>query len=267
MTLDLIQTPTPSIKTVLTCLAEHARANPLDDVIMINRSVRADQWPKRGGHLAGHASWHGVEADLDSHAEFLRVQGWSHFEKDGASWWIVRSDMPRWITADYLLPRCLTCATNNWAECRCGDLTAAGKKKRYEYCYVLQLQTPNHFYVGRTIHPETRMERHIFAGDTAWTALHKPVRILALERVYRDRAQEIEDQTTLDLMSTFGAKVRGGYYISDDQVRKALPKVALVTRERGPSLAPADPSVWASPPAEGDAPPASLWSGLPSRRV
>ena len=88
------------------------------------------------------------------------------------------------------------------------------------------------------------MEDRARGEGIAWTKLHRPVRIRALERVVMDKAQRIENQTTLDMMATFGAAVRGGYYISDDQVRRTLPGVAMVTRTRGPSIARVDPRIW-----------------------
>lgn len=77
------------------------------------------------------------------------------------------------------------------------------------YVYALTLQN-SHFYIGKTDHPELRLEEHFVGDSTPWVKLHGPVISVNMLVAAGDHT---EDNTTLDYMQKYGIeKVRGGSF-------------------------------------------------------
>ena len=77
------------------------------------------------------------------------------------------------------------------------------------FIYILQLQH-GCFYVGKSDNPDKRLTQHKNGGGSAWTRLHKPIRMVK-KRKMTSTLQE--DQITEEWMKKKGIdKVRGGMY-------------------------------------------------------
>ena len=75
------------------------------------------------------------------------------------------------------------------------------------YIYILQLLKDN-YYVGKTDHPQFRLETHFESGGSAFTKRFRPRRLHAL---HPDCTDHDETRITLDYMKKYGIqKVRGG---------------------------------------------------------
>jgi predicted GIY-YIG superfamily endonuclease len=82
-----------------------------------------------------------------------------------------------------------------------------------ESLYVLEL-TGGKYYVGKSADVAKRFDQHKNGTGSAWTRLHKPVRILETRRL-----TSVHDETnmTKDLMKKYGvSNVRGGAYTAVD---------------------------------------------------
>lgn len=82
-----------------------------------------------------------------------------------------------------------------------------------ESLYVLEL-TGGKYYVGKSADVAKRFDQHKSGTGSAWTRLHKPVRILETRRL-----TSVHDETnmTKDLMKKYGvSNVRGGAYTAVD---------------------------------------------------
>ena len=81
------------------------------------------------------------------------------------------------------------------------------------FIYVLQLQH-GCFYVGKSDNPQKRLLQHKNNQGSAWTRLHKPVRLI---KKIKMTSTLQEDQITEELMKKKGIdKVRGGMYCQKD---------------------------------------------------
>ena len=79
--------------------------------------------------------------------------------------------------------------------------------------YILQLQH-GCFYVGKSDNPYKRLTQHKNGRGSAWTRLHKPIRMVK-KRKMTSTLQE--DQITEEWMKKKGIdKVRGGMYCQID---------------------------------------------------
>ena len=77
--------------------------------------------------------------------------------------------------------------------------------------YVLKLEE-GFWYIGRTGNVERRLQQHKSGNASAWTRLHKPLR---LEVVMEDMDMFDEDKYTKLYMAKYGIdKVRGGSYVT-----------------------------------------------------
>ena len=47
------------------------------------------------------------------------------------------------------------------------------------FIYILELEN-NKYYIGKTTHPEFRIEHHFNSNGSAWTTKYKPIRLYAL---------------------------------------------------------------------------------------
>ncbi len=84
-----------------------------------------------------------------------------------------------------------------------------GFKSNNTNIYVLQLEN-NKFYIGKTNNPGFRLEQHFNSNGSAWTKLHKPIRIL---QIIPNCDDFDEDKYTLKYMSLYGVNnVRGGSF-------------------------------------------------------
>jgi predicted GIY-YIG superfamily endonuclease len=84
--------------------------------------------------------------------------------------------------------------------------------------YVLRL-TSNKYYVGKTHNFSRRIEDHINGSGSAWTKLHKPLKII---EIYENSDNYDENKYTMKTMSKYGIdNVRGGsfvtMYLSDEE--------------------------------------------------
>ncbi len=156
---------------------------------------------------------------------------------------IAHPDMPHWIMPHHLRDRCLPCIRRDTFGCRCVLEDGFVKKRNRRYVYVLELQD-SRFYIGMTIDPEAGIDAHVDARGHTWTTRYRPLHVRALEQVPFSLRWSIEDETALDLITVFGAKARGGIFISDKNVQAVLENGYLQRRSRGWSIAPDDPSVW-----------------------
>lgn len=90
------------------------------------------------------------------------------------------------------------------------------------YIYILQLQH-GCFYVGKSDNPYKRLTQHKNGRGSAWTRLHKPIRMVK-KRKMTSTLQE--DQITEEWMKKKGIdKVRGGMYCQielPDHVKETL---------------------------------------------
>ena len=74
--------------------------------------------------------------------------------------------------------------------------------------YTLALED-DHYYVGYSADPETRIASHFLGRGAQWTRLHAPVAVLNV----RPGDTALENLTTIALMAKVGwEKVRGGRY-------------------------------------------------------
>ena len=81
------------------------------------------------------------------------------------------------------------------------------------FIYVLQLQH-GCFYVGKSVNPFKRLLQHKIGQGSAWTRIHKPVRII---KKIKMTSTLQEDQITEEWMKKKGIdKVRGGMYCQID---------------------------------------------------
>ena len=79
------------------------------------------------------------------------------------------------------------------------------------YIYVLLLKDKK-YYVGKTDNPEMRLDDHISSNGPEWTRIHKPVKLVSIERADNKFS---EDVTTFQYMDKYGLKnVRGGAFTS-----------------------------------------------------
>jgi predicted GIY-YIG superfamily endonuclease len=76
--------------------------------------------------------------------------------------------------------------------------------------YILRL-TGNNWYVGKTDNFQKRMEEHVRGEGSAWTRLHK---VLKVDKVIEGANPFEEDRYVKEYMSKYGIeKVRGGSYV------------------------------------------------------
>lgn len=75
--------------------------------------------------------------------------------------------------------------------------------------YVLALEHGK-YYVGKTTDPASRIFSHFSGYGSAWTRLHRPVRVVEV----RQNASSLdEDEVTKEYMNKYGVQnVRGGSY-------------------------------------------------------
>lgn len=79
------------------------------------------------------------------------------------------------------------------------------------YIYVLALEK-NKYYIGKTIHPQFRLESHFSANGSEWTKKYKPLYVLEL---IPDCDNYDEDKYTRIYMDKYGIdNVRGGSFVS-----------------------------------------------------
>jgi predicted GIY-YIG superfamily endonuclease len=78
--------------------------------------------------------------------------------------------------------------------------------------YVLRLAGGN-WYVGKTDNFQKRMEEHVRGGGSAWTSIHK---VLKVDKVVENASHFDEDRYVKEYMSKYGIdKVRGGSYVTE----------------------------------------------------
>jgi len=211
MTIDTLA-PIPSLLTILRVLAEHAQANPTEDLVLIDEATTAEQ---RAGLTAMPLDYHfaceGWAPDDGRHLELINLQGWVRVTVEGASKWLVRADTPAWIMPFHLIDRCRACVRAAHFDCRCQD-DVTPYAQRMSFIYVLEL-AGGRFYVGTSETPLSRIESHIAGTGAVWTRRHSPVRLHHLQQVRLVDAKRMEDRTTLDLVEQHGMSlVRGGRF-------------------------------------------------------
>lgn len=75
--------------------------------------------------------------------------------------------------------------------------------------YLIECQTPNHFYVGMTSNWRKRRQRHLAIKGSVWTSQHgvKSIQLMA-ECETEKEAKQLERVLTLQIKSE-GRQVRG----------------------------------------------------------
>lgn len=77
------------------------------------------------------------------------------------------------------------------------------------YIYILELEQSK-YYVGKTNHPDFRLDQHFTNHGSEWTILYKPVKVL---RLIPNCDDYDEDKYTRIYMDKFGIDhVRGGSF-------------------------------------------------------
>ncbi|HBA85394.1 MAG TPA: hypothetical protein DCZ95_15005 [Verrucomicrobia bacterium] len=100
-------------------------------------------------------------------------------------------------------------------------------RRDYISIYVLQLEG-NRFYVGQSVDPHDRISAHFDGNGSAWTRLHKPIKLLECRPTNTRNwklAEDIENEIVISLMCTYGWRnVRGGFWsnTSEEDVRRSL---------------------------------------------
>lgn len=100
-------------------------------------------------------------------------------------------------------------------------------KKPYEmvFIYVLLLKD-NKYYVGKTINPDFRIEKHFNSSGSAWTKKYSPIKLLEL---ISDCDDFDEDKYTKIYMNKYGIdNVRGGTFCQielDKETKEILTKM------------------------------------------
>jgi predicted GIY-YIG superfamily endonuclease len=91
--------------------------------------------------------------------------------------------------------------------------------------YVLRLAGGN-WYVGKTDNFQKRMEEHVRGGGSAWTSMHK---VLKVDKVVENASPFDEDRYVKEYMSKYGIdKVRGGSYV---EIELDESKIDTLTKE------------------------------------
>ncbi len=76
--------------------------------------------------------------------------------------------------------------------------------------YILRLAGGN-WYVGKTDNFQKRMEEHVRGGGSAWTSIHKVIKV---DKVVENASPFDEDRYVKEYMAKYGIdKVRGGSYV------------------------------------------------------
>ena len=85
----------------------------------------------------------------------------------------------------------------------------------YERVYVVECETPNHFYVGSTVREMFKRQHEHEAGyGSLWTRKHGFKRMMFNRLVPVGTSERLEDDLTKHLMSIYGwGQVRGGKYV------------------------------------------------------
>ena len=92
------------------------------------------------------------------------------------------------------------------------------------YIYVLLLEQGK-YYIGKTINPEFRLEKHFNCGGSEWTIKYKPIKVL---EIIKDCDDYDEDKYTRIYMDKFGIEnVRGGSFC-----QIVLPKETVAVLEK-----------------------------------
>jgi hypothetical protein len=77
------------------------------------------------------------------------------------------------------------------------------------FLYILQLEQGK-YYVGKTIHPEFRIDQHFLSNGSAWTKKYKPISVL---KIIPNCDDYDEDKQTIQCMEKYGLEnVRGGSF-------------------------------------------------------
>ena len=89
------------------------------------------------------------------------------------------------------------------------------------YIYILELED-NCYYIGRTTNVKQRYKYHKSGNGSAWTKLHKPIRI---KEIIENVSPYDEDRYVKEYMALYGIdNVRGGAYVKVnlDKVQKNI---------------------------------------------
>ena len=100
------------------------------------------------------------------------------------------------------------------------------------YIYTLQLEEGK-YYIGKTLHPDFRIEQHFQSGGAIWTKKYKPLNVL---EIIPDCDDYDEDKYTRRYMDKYGIdNVRGGSFcevILDESTIQLLEKMSKTTQNK-----------------------------------
>lgn len=80
--------------------------------------------------------------------------------------------------------------------------------------YVIECQTPNHFYVGATSHYDDRIKRHGLGRGARWTQIHGFKKVIKKMEVPTMYLAKIFESKEVDRRIALGEEVRGASYTS-----------------------------------------------------
>ena len=93
-------------------------------------------------------------------------------------------------------------------------MTISPHQGSYIYVLLLHSESDLKYYIGRTKHPNVRIDNHFSQKGSAWTQLYKPIRVVS---VIPSVDEFDEEKTTKQYMMNCGIhRVRGGPYVSKD---------------------------------------------------
>lgn len=79
------------------------------------------------------------------------------------------------------------------------------------YIYAIKLEKGK-YYIGKTTHPQFRLQSHFDSNGSYWTKKYKPLKVIEIKPNCDDYD---EDKTTMQYMDRYGINnVRGGSFVS-----------------------------------------------------
>ena len=100
------------------------------------------------------------------------------------------------------------------------------------HLYILPLED-GYYYVGSTTRLEKRFKEHVQGTGAAWTKLHPPlgrelVQTWEIPNMSTFQVEQMEDVLTVAMQKKYGLnKVRGGYTVQTQMLKKRLPRHIL----------------------------------------
>ena len=100
------------------------------------------------------------------------------------------------------------------------------------HIYILPLED-GYYYVGSTTRLDKRFKEHVQGTGAAWTKLHPPLgkelmQTWEIPNMSLFQVEQMEDVLTVAMQKKYGLnKVRGGYTVQTQMLKKRLPRHIL----------------------------------------